>query len=56
MGLVLIGLAEQPNTREWEELSEIELMWLNDYNKPPIYTCGLLTLDCGEWLVFASTV
>ena len=34
------------------------LLWLNDYNKPQINTCGLLTIDCGiakEWQGFAAT-
>ena len=33
-------------------------MWINDYNKPQVYKCGLFPLDCGvdtEWLVFAAT-
>ena len=63
MGLVLIGFGEQPNTKEWEELSSFKktdqsfikgnhpwsifLLWLIDCNKLQIYTFSLLTLGCG---------
>ena len=59
MGLVLIGLGEQPNTRDRANPWTISFLWLNDYNKPQINTCGLLTIDCGiarEWLVFRRDI